>query len=79
MALTGVGVEMVQDISNEDALANGVMEWVQSQDTPARDLTLSDAKLIYQQMWDSTDGKKQGCSWGNNPWVWKYEFQMSQA
>jgi hypothetical protein len=63
LKVTRVWVEQVRDISEEDAIAEGV---TQSGDWP----NPSDEFRI---LWDSLYGKKH--SWSSNPWVWACEFE----
>jgi hypothetical protein len=29
-------------------------------------------------VWDKINGKREGCAWKNNPWVWVVEFKQLQ-
>lgn len=65
LEITGVRVELLRDISNEDARAEGVSEW--DGDAPG------DYRGAYRELWDSLyDGS--GYGWDDNPWVFVYEF-----
>lgn len=59
LEITKVRVERLQDISEEDALAEG---------QPCNDRT---ARSNYMILWDSLHGKG---AWNNNPFVWVIEF-----
>ena len=62
--VTGVRVERLQDISAPDAQAEGLnVPW---KHTPILD---------FQHLWDYINGKRPGCSWANNPWVWAVQFE----
>lgn len=61
LEVTGVRVERLQDISEEDAIAEGVPE--QRGDPWA-----------FQCLWDSINGARERCSWAANPWVWAITF-----
>lgn len=72
LEVTGISVEQLQDISEEDAQAEGV--------TPSIvgvDLDSMQYRAGFQTLWDSINGKKEGCSWKDNPWVWAVEFTVS--
>lgn len=66
-----VRIERLQDISEEDARAEGVDrnegKWV---DEDGR--TRSSYRLAFQQLWISVYGAE---SWAANPWVWVTEFR----
>lgn len=62
-----VRVERLQDISEADALAEGVspdmgLRWQSGDDTP---------RGMYGELWESINGPG---SWDTNPWVWVVEF-----
>jgi len=69
LEVTGVRVERLQDISEADAMAEGVhyslLEKIQAgQDRWARH--------AYKKLWESIHGPG---SWDLNPWVWVVEFK----
>ena len=61
LEVTGVRVERLQDISEADAIAEGVYT---DPACPAYD--------AYAQLWDEINGLG---SWEANPWVWVVEFK----
>lgn len=63
--------ESLQDISTEDCIAEGM-----SPDGPLNNYgTGSIEGDAFAELWDSINGKKPGCSWADNPWVWVVEFE----
>ena len=66
--ITDVRVERLQDISNEQAEAEGV-EFLRA--APDLDETLTAAQL-FDCLWSSINGAD---SWAANPWVWVVEFK----
>jgi hypothetical protein len=81
--------ERVQDISEEDARAEGVLPF------PLMELKQLPNSLIcpggaygkgylpeksykagYYKLWEELNAKR-GYSWGSNPWVWVYEFMRT--
>ena len=64
LAVKNVRVERVQEISNEDILAEGI-----------NDLGSYGANYDYfaNEIWDNINAKR-GYPWENNDWVWVYEF-----
>lgn len=67
LEVTGVRVERLQDISEADALAEGVA----AKHTPDADYT---AREAYAALWEQING---GGSWAANPWVWVVEFKRA--
>lgn len=73
LEITGVKVERLQDISEEDAIAEGVPKTWQYADTyltPAGDFAC--AQVAFQRLWESINGPE---SWSANPWVWAISFK----
>lgn len=72
LEVIAVRAERVQDISEDDAEAEGV-DWMTfahmnswEYDDPARE--------AFHTLWDSIN-KKRGYGWASNPWVWVVEFK----
>jgi protein gp37 len=65
LEITDVRIERVQDISAEDARSEGIPAL-----SPA-----PTAEGAYAILWDSINGKRPGCSWAANPWVWCVSFR----
>ena len=83
LEVTGVRVERLQDITEEDAVAEGCSAWKQrmarvligvepSDDGPVAD-TPED---VFAMLWDSINAKR-GHGWETNPWVWVVEFKRA--
>ena len=62
LEIIDVRVERLQDISDDDAKAEGI-EW--GRHVP---------KLSYRTLWDSLNAKR-GFGWDTNPWVWALTFK----
>lgn len=75
LEITGVRVERLQDISEEDAIAEGVESWLDSLPNDfrkSRGILCDNYHAIqYRQLWQSINGKD---SWEANPWVWVLDF-----
>ena len=67
LEITGIRVERVQDISDDDAKAEGVMDI----GIKAR----GGYRSGFADLWDSTNAKR-GLGWEQNPWVWVIEFKV---
>jgi hypothetical protein len=80
-----VWVERVQDISRDDAIAEGIAPFEQSPDGrvitwKARDgMAAFRPQIAFEDLWDSINGKPRtdgtDISWAANPWVWCIEFE----
>ena len=80
LLITGVRVERLQDISQEDAQAEGfeLSGWVPSYSNPDNagfDETLTPYDN-FAETWESIYGQR---SWLLNPWVWVIEFEHLRA
>jgi hypothetical protein len=77
LQVTGVRVERLQDISQADAIAEGIERvgpwknyWLG--DRGAAGMHCSSAVMSYRTLWESINGPG---SWDANPWVWVIEFE----
>ncbi|MFZ5440497.1 MAG: hypothetical protein ACOZQL_10840 [Myxococcota bacterium] len=82
LEVTGVRVERVQDISEEDARAEGIerLDGARHLLQPWRDywtthevMGFSKAATSFRSLWESINGAG---SWAANPWVWCLEFKL---
>lgn len=78
--ITDVKVERVQDISEEDSMAEGVESIEGLAGTFYRSYqrinahAFTQAKFSFRTLWESINGKE---SWEKNPWVWVYHFELT--
>jgi hypothetical protein len=79
LEVTDVRVERVQDISNTDAIAeglipvdgpNGKQMWAYSETTGGY---FADPRVAFHMLWHSINGAE---SWAANPWVWCVGFKV---
>nr|WP_018009330.1 hypothetical protein [Sinorhizobium medicae] len=74
LIVTDVSVERLQDISEADAIAEGIER---SKDFPDRFMTPAGDYAVpivaYQRLWESINGPG---SWEANPWVAAYTFTV---
>lgn len=83
LRVTDVRIECVQSISEEDAKAEGTecrsdLAWddaVGSGD-PYATAVAHGHRDAFRALWDSINGKRPGCSWEANPWVWAVTFKV---
>ena len=73
LEITGIRVERVQDISEEDARAEGLWCKFDGQGCEGQCHKCSaTAKEAFEALWDSINAKSH--PWASNPWVWVIEF-----
>lgn len=83
LEITGVCVERLQDISEEDAIAEGVVtgrygnegNWLRGFYAPGGNQPHQNAKSAYSEIWRSIYGVE---AWYKNPWCWVVEFKQIQ-
>ncbi len=77
LEVTDVRVQRLQEISEEDARAEGCLradvDGMQRYECATKHLRHSTAVGWYSCLWDSINGKKY--PWESNPWVWVIEFK----
>jgi hypothetical protein len=85
LRVTGVAAQRLREISEEDALVEGC----EGAPCPHPIGTyacedcmntgwLESPRDEFARLWDDVYGKKPGCAWTDNPWVWKIEFEMAE-
>lgn len=67
LEITGIRMERLQDISESDALAEGI-----DPKFPPDEQVANAARMRYADIWESINGPG---SWAANPWVWVVEFR----
>lgn len=73
LKVTNVRVERLQDISEADAMAEGVnFHWYDEE----RNIKIQNAYSLFKELWQSINAKK--ASWKSNPWVWVYTFEITE-
>ena len=80
LKLKAVRVERLQDISEEDAIAEGCKaEMIHAPgckrtrfDPGLPDCYMQSAKMAFRELWESINGSG---SWNSNPWVWVLAFE----
>ncbi|MBN3777399.1 hypothetical protein G3O06_07520 [Burkholderia sp. Ac-20345] len=83
LEVTSVRVERLQDISHDDAVAEGLLilpasgRYVVSQGDQYLGGADHDPRVVYADLWDSLNTER-GHGWSTNPWVWVVEFGRIQ-
>lgn len=67
LEITDVRVERLQDISHADAMAEGFDYGVHGTDDEPR--------AQFGSLWEKLNGKREGCGWHSNPWLWVLSFR----
>ncbi len=77
LEITNIRVERLQDISEDDAKAEGI-ELITGEpmyaDEPVQRYS---AKAQFRGLWDKINGKKH--PWAENPWVWVVEIEDAKG
>lgn len=71
LEITNVSVERLQDITEDDAIAEGVQYFIASGKMTRSEMSMRSA---FAGLWDSIN-LKRGYGWDTNPWVWVIEFK----
>ena len=72
LPLVSVRVERVQDITEEDAKAEGLRRTENGWTDGATGYDVARARAAFQELWASIYGEG---SWDTNPWVWVAEWK----
>jgi hypothetical protein len=77
LEVTQVHAQRLQEISEEDAIAEGVERDRHGWRDYSRpnELPQSSAADSFCTLWDVINGKRRGRSWADNPWVWALTFR----
>lgn len=73
LEVTGVRVERLQEISEEDAIAEGLIVPMYEQDGSGPTY-----QCAYRHLWDDLNTAR-GYGWDANPWVWVVEFRRIES
>ncbi len=75
LIVTDVRVQRLQDISEQDALAES-MDFEAFKRGEAKG---NDAISSYAILWDSLNGHRQACAWSDNPWICAVSFTVQKT
>lgn len=75
---TGVRAERVQDITEEDAIAEGCIPQPDDCELCQRGVCSRHQPPVGQfaTLWDDINGHRDGCAWSDNPFVWVIAFNV---
>lgn len=86
LEITGIRVCQLQDVSEKEAVAEGVERqgggWkcYGRCDVHDRGYHLrTSATASFMSLWNSISGDRPGCSWDDNPWVWAISFRRIEG
>ncbi|EMQ4303683.1 hypothetical protein WG886_004389 [Yersinia enterocolitica] len=81
LLITGVRVERLNDISEQDAISEGLECYVDDGVPYYGPFNNGDCRpdVVFRGLWDSIYGKKEGENWQANPWVWVINFERMEA
>lgn len=74
----GVPPNWAGDLATEQGMWNPDTDGFLEQDKdlpPSDDYYFCDGRIAFKSLWDSINGKRIGCSWDDNPFVWVVEFE----
>ena len=81
LKVKNIRVERLQDITEDDAEAEGAIAWICQQhnngtwiDNAMRGAACAKPKRAFALLWNSIH-EKRGFGWDQNPWVWVIEFE----
>lgn len=79
LTVTDVRVQRLQDISEEDAKAEGIVQYGRFFGLPDSDWDDAElsAKAAFQNLWDSLNAKR--APWDSNPWVVAVSFDVKKG
>ena len=77
MEIESIRVERLQEITEEDARAEGVTLTPCGHPDCGPDDSHgpSPHRGAFCLLWNSINGKRAGCSWADSPWVWRIAFR----
>lgn len=83
LRILAVTAERLQDITEEQAKAEGI-EWVENGDLPRWKVYTPHHTCVFKpeharesfgSLWDTIHGEE--APWSSNPWVWRYQFEIT--
>ena len=81
LLVTDVRCQRLQEITEEDAIAEGAAPWPHNPEQPMTSGELGSASPFrsgFACLWDDINAAR-GYTWFSNPWVWAYTFQVERG
>ncbi len=84
LGITEIRMQRLQEIDEADAIFEGVqgLEKMLAGGTDTHDpdsgwesAMISNPVFTFRCLWEKINGKREGCYWDANPWVWVVEFR----
>lgn len=72
LEITDINVERVQDITEDEAIKEGVVD-------PIMGTYGLNPRTIFRDLWDAIYAKRSGLSWDEDPWVWAITFRRVET
>lgn len=72
LEITDINVERVQDITEDEAIKEGVVD-------PIMGTYGLNPRTIFRDLWDAIYAKRSGLSWDENPWIWAITFRRVES
>ena len=85
LEITDVRVERLQEISEADAIVEGVDTRCLAEPDESPECSVGwrnpdgFARDNFRALWDSINGEREGASWEENPWVWAITFKRVEV
>ena len=76
LEVTGIRVQRLQDIAEDDIQAEGVTRETASAMCGKAIAQGTSPRLMWSMGWDAINGKR--AAWASNPWVWVLSFRRAQ-
>lgn len=77
LEVTDVRVQRLRGVTEDDAAEEGA--GVVLCDHEYWDGDPDQYRKCFRKIWDEINGKKPGCSWQDDPWVWAFTFRRIDA
>jgi hypothetical protein len=80
LRVTDVCAERVQEITGTGARAEGVLLPNPGRTVVMPRYAIDDLYVgTFEDLWDSINGKRDGATWADNPWVWVIKFEVAEV